>query len=64
MRFGATTTNKIGFWNTTPILQPITAVTSAAFVSNSGTTVHETSTFDGYTLQQIVKALRNTGLLQ
>lgn len=63
MRFGATTTNKIGFWNTTPILQPTTAVTSAAFVSNSGTTVHETSTFDGYTLQQIVKALRNTGLL-
>lgn len=45
------------------LYQETTAVTSAAFVSNSGTTVHETSTFDGYTLQQIVKALRNTGLL-
>ena len=45
------------------LYQETTAVTSAAFVSNSGTTVHETSTFDGYTLQQVVKALRNAGLL-
>lgn len=45
------------------LYQETTAVAAAAFVSNSGTTVHETSTFDGYTLQQIVKALRNTGLL-
>jgi len=57
------TLNKIGFWNATPIVQPTTAVAAAAFVSNSGTTVHETSTFDGYTMGQVVKALRNAGLL-
>jgi hypothetical protein len=63
IKIGTATTNKLSFWNATPIVQPTTAVAAAAFVSNSGTTVHETSTFDGYTLQQIVKALRNTGLL-
>jgi hypothetical protein len=62
-KIGTATTEKIAFWNATPIVQPTTAVAAAAFVSNSGTTVHETSTFDGYTLQQIVKALRNAGLL-
>ena len=62
-KIGSTTSQKFAFWNATPIVQPTTAVADAAFVSNSGTTVHETSTFDGYTLQQIVKALRNTGLL-
>jgi hypothetical protein len=63
IKIGTATTNKLSFWNATPIVQPTTAVAAAAFVSNSGTTVHETSTFDGYTLQQVVTALRNTGLL-
>jgi hypothetical protein len=63
IKIGTATTNKLSFWNATPIVQPTTAVAAAAFVSNSGTTVHETSTFDGYTLQQVVRALRNTGLL-
>lgn len=45
------------------LYQETTAVAAATFVSNAGTTVHETSTFDGYTLEQVVKALRNTGLL-
>jgi hypothetical protein len=62
-KIGTATTEKIAFWNATPIVQPTTAVASATFVANSGTAVHDASTFDGYTLQQIVKALRNTGLL-
>jgi hypothetical protein len=44
--------------------QQTTAVASASFVANSGTTINTASTFDGYTLEQVVKALRNHGLMQ
>jgi hypothetical protein len=63
MRFGATTTNKIGFWNTNPILQPTTAIAASTLVSNLGTPLTDTDTFDGYTIKQVVKALRNMGIL-
>ncbi len=36
---------------------------AAAFVANSGTAVNTASTFDGYTIGQVVKALRNNGQL-
>lgn len=45
------------------LYQQTTAVAASTFVQNSGATIHPTSTFDGYTLSQIVKALRNTGIL-
>jgi len=41
-----------------------TAVTSATLTTNLGTTLTSTDTMDGYTLLQVVKALRNLGLLQ
>jgi hypothetical protein len=62
-RIGTATNQRIGFWNATPIVQPTTAVASATRVVGAGATVTVTDTFDGYTLAQIVKALRNTGLL-
>ena len=62
-RIGEATNQKMGFWNATPIVQPTTAVAAATLVGGGGTTITATDTFDGYTLQQIVKALRNTGLL-
>jgi hypothetical protein len=62
-KIGVSTTQKIGFWNATPIVQPTTSVASATFVVGVGTAVTDASTFDGYTLGQIVKALRNTGIL-
>jgi hypothetical protein len=62
-KIGVTTAQKIGFWNATPIVQPTTAVAAATFVVGAGTAVNTASTFDGYTLSQIVKALRNTGIL-
>lgn len=40
-----------------------TAVTPATFVANTGTAVNDASTFDGYTIAQIVRALRNLGIL-
>lgn len=44
-------------------IQATTSVGSSTFVANSGTTVHSASTFDGYTIAQVVKALRNYGWL-
>jgi len=62
-KIGTSTSQKIGFWNATPIVQPTTGVGAATFTANSGTAVNDASTFDGYTLKQVVKALRNLGLL-
>lgn len=62
-KIGTTTSQKLGFWNATPIVQPTTATAAATFVQNTGTTVNDASTFDGYTLKSLVKALRNTGII-
>jgi hypothetical protein len=40
-----------------------TAVTAATLTSNLGTPLTDTDTIDGYTLKQVVKALRNLGIL-
>jgi hypothetical protein len=62
-KIGTATSQKIGLWNATPIVQPTTGVAAATLVSNGGTALTSTDTFDGYTLLQVVKALRNFGLL-
>lgn len=62
-KFGTATTQKLAFWNATPIVQPTTAVTAATFVANTSGTLNDSATFDGYTIGQVVKALRNIGLL-
>jgi hypothetical protein len=62
-KLGTATTQKIGFWNAAPIVQPTTAIASAAVVSGTGGNVKHDDTFDGYTVEQVVKALRNIGLL-
>jgi hypothetical protein len=63
-KIGATTSQKLSFWNATPIVQPTTAIASATFASpGAGTNIKTDDTFDGYTLAQVVKALRNAGLL-
>ena len=62
-KIGTATSQKLSFWNSTPIVQPTTAVAAATRVGGGGTTVTDTDTFDGYTIAQIVKALRNAGLL-
>jgi len=54
---------KIGFWGATPIVQPTTAITAATYASVSGSFVKASDTFDGYSIGQVVKALRNEGLL-
>lgn len=62
-KIGTATTQKLAFWNAAPIVQPTTAVAAATRVGGGGTTVTDTDTFDGYTIAQVVKALRNIGLL-
>lgn len=62
-KIGTTTGQKIGFWNATPIIQPTTAVAASTFVTNTSGIINDTGTWDGYTIGQVVKALRNTGLL-
>jgi hypothetical protein len=48
---------------TIKLYQETTAITSSTFVENTGNNVKEDSTFDGYTVAQVVKALRNLGIL-
>lgn len=57
-------TGNVGWFGSAAIAQPTTAGAAAVFVQVDTTTaVSEDSTFDGYTLRQVVKALRNLGLL-
>lgn len=63
LRIGGATSSLVGLWGATPIAQPTTAVAAATRVGGGGTTLTDTDTFDGYTLAQIVKALRNIGAL-
>lgn len=62
-KIGTATSQKLSLWNATPIVQPTTAVAAATFVANTSGTLNDSATFDGYTLGQVVKALRNTGIL-
>jgi hypothetical protein len=62
-KFGTATTQKFSVWNATPIVQPTTAVAAATFVANTSLIADDTATFDSYTIGQVVKALRNIGLL-
>ena len=62
-KIATSTTQKISFWNATPIVQPTTAVAAATVVSGTGGNVKHDDTFDGYTVEQVVRALRTIGLL-
>jgi hypothetical protein len=62
-KIGTSTTQKFGFWNATPIVQPTTAIAASTFVANTSGIANDTATFDGYTAGQVVKALRNMGIL-
>jgi hypothetical protein len=62
-KLGTGTNQKLGIWNATPIVQPTTAIAAATFVANTSGIVNDTATFDGYTIGQFVRAIRNIGLL-
>lgn len=47
---------------TTPIVQPTTGIAAATFVANTSGIANDTATFDGYTIGQLAKVIRNLGL--
>ena len=63
IKIGTATNQLFAFWNATPIVQPTTAVAAAVVVSGAGGNVKHDDTFDGYTVEQVVRALRNLGIL-
>jgi hypothetical protein len=62
-KIASATNQRFAFWNKTPIVQPTTAIAAATFVANTSVIANDTATFDGYTIGQVVKALRDVGLL-
>jgi hypothetical protein len=62
-KIGTATSQKFSFWNAAPIVQPTTGIAAATFVANTSAIANDTATFDGYTIGQVVKALRNIGAL-
>jgi hypothetical protein len=60
---GNAATDTIGFYGATKIVQPTTAVTAAAFAANTSGITNDTATYGGYTMGQVVAALKNLGLL-
>lgn len=63
IKIGTATAQKLWFWNATPIVQPTTAWSAATFVTNTSLIANDSATFDGYTIGQVIKALRNMGIL-
>ena len=68
-KIGTAVTQKIGFFNATPVVQPATTGTTGGTSGGSGTVLHANGTITGgvgstaYTVGDIVKALKQLGLL-
>ena len=63
-KIGTAASQKLSLWGKTPIVQPATGGSSATVASpGAGSVIKTDDTFDGYTLAQVVKALRNIGVL-
>jgi uncharacterized protein YaiE (UPF0345 family) len=62
-KIGTATSQKLSLWNATPNVQPTTAITASTFATNTSGILNDTATFDGYTMGQVVAALRRIGAL-
>ena len=68
-KIGTAATQKIGFFNATPVVQQSGVNEGTGFTAGSGTGVNDVSTFTGnvgstaYRINDIVKALKNLGIL-
>ena len=62
-KIGTSTSQKLGFWNKTPVVQPTTSGGSAVVAHIGSTVMNENDTIGGYTIAQIVQALQTIGIL-
>lgn len=68
-KIGTATTQKLAFYNSTPIIQQSSTGETVGFTAGAGTGVNDDSTFTGnvgataYRLSDIVKHLKNLGLI-
>lgn len=62
-KIGTANNQKLSLWNATPDIQPTSAITASAFVTNTSGIVDDTATFGGYTIGQIVASLLRLGAL-
>ena len=68
-KIGTAIGQKIGFFNATPVAQQNGTGETSGFVAGTGTAVNNDSTFTGnvggtaYRINDIVKALKNLGIL-
>ena len=62
-KIGTATSQKISFWGAAPDVQPTTAITAAAFSTGTSGIIDDSATFGGYTIGQIVAAMKRVGLL-
>jgi hypothetical protein len=53
----------VGFFGATAVVRPATGGAASTFSANTSGIADDTATYDGYTIGQVVKALRNLGLL-
>ena len=63
IQLGSAATEPVALFGATPVVQPTTAVGSATVAGGGGTAVNDATTFNGYTLAQVVQALQNLGIL-
>ena len=57
-------TNALGIFGATPVVRPATGGTAATYGPGAPSAPMSTNdTYDGYTLAQVVKALRDIGIL-
>ena len=69
-KIGTAASQKLGFYNATPVIQPSVTGTTTGFTAGSGTAVQSGSTFTGgtgtkaYTIGDIVKALKSLGIME
>lgn len=68
-KIGTATSQKLAFYNSTPVIQPSATGETVGFTAGAGTGVNDDSTFTGnvgataYRLSDIVKHLKNLGLI-
>jgi hypothetical protein len=62
-RLGNANTDTVGFYTTAGVARQTTAVASATVVNGAASDSIIDTTFDGYTVAQVVRSLRNVGLL-